>query len=65
MIESFLIAQQKQYEYVKQLDSKVNFLTTHNAMLEDQMVEQASPSSMPLGKIPSKPEPSLGSNVMP
>ena len=34
MIESILMAQQKQDEYIKQLASKVDVLTTHNKMLE-------------------------------
>ena len=33
MMESMLMAQQKQDEYIKQLASKVDVLTTHNKML--------------------------------
>jgi len=34
MMESILMAQQKQDEYIKQLASKVDVLTTHNKILE-------------------------------
>jgi len=34
MMESTLMAQQKQDEYINQLTSKLNALTTHNKMLE-------------------------------
>ena len=34
MMESMLMAQQKQDEYIKQLAVKVDVLTTHNRMLE-------------------------------
>jgi len=37
MMESMLMAQQKQDKYIKQLASKVNVLTTHNRMLEAQI----------------------------
>ena len=34
MLESVLLAQQKQDEHMKQLASKVDLLTTHNKMLK-------------------------------
>ena len=34
MMESILMAQQKQDEYIKQLASKVDVLTTHSKILE-------------------------------
>ena len=34
MMENMLLAQQKQDEYIKQLASKVDVLSTHNKMLE-------------------------------
>ena len=46
MMESILSAQQ-QHVYIKQLDSKVGVLTTHNKMLETQIIEQASSASTP------------------
>ena len=55
MLESVLLAQQKQDEYIKQLASKVDLLTTHNKLLETQIAHQASSSSTPPGR-PSKPE---------
>jgi len=36
--ESILMEQQKQDEYIKQLASKVDVRTTHNRMLEAQIV---------------------------
>ena len=36
------MAQQKQDEYIKQLASKVNVLTTHNRILEAQIAQKAS-----------------------
>ena len=36
------MAQQKQDEYIKQLASKVDVLTTHNRMLEAQIAQKAS-----------------------
>ena len=56
MLESVLRAQQKQDEYIKQLASKVDFLTTYNKMLETQIVQQANSSSVPPGRLPSKPK---------
>ena len=53
------IAQQKQNEYIKQLASKIDVLTTHNKMLKAQIFQQASSSSTPSSKLPSKPEPNL------
>ena len=38
-MESMLLAQQKQDEYIKQLASKVDVLSTHNKMLEAQIVQ--------------------------
>jgi len=57
-MESMLVVQQKQDEYIKQLAFKVDMLTTHNKMLEAQIFEQASSSSTPPGKLPSEPKPS-------
>ena len=37
MLENMLLAQQKQDEYIKQLTSKVDVLTTHNKKLEAQI----------------------------
>jgi len=51
-----LLAQQKQDEYIKQLASKVDLLTTHNKMLETQIAQQASLSTTPPGRLPSKPK---------
>ena len=39
MLESVLLTQQKQDEYIKQLASKVDLLTTHNKMLEIQIAK--------------------------
>jgi len=36
------MAQQKQDEYINQLASKVDVLTTHNKMLEAQISQKAS-----------------------
>jgi len=55
-MESVLFAQQKQDEYIKQLASKVDTLSTDNKMLEAQMTLQASSSSRSLGRLLSKPE---------
>jgi len=41
-MESMVMAKQKQDEYIKQLASKVDVLTTHNKILEAQIVQQAS-----------------------
>jgi len=38
MMKSMLLVQQKQDEYIKQLASKVDVLTSHNKMLEAQIV---------------------------
>ena len=54
MMESMLMAQQKQDEYIKQLDSKI--VTTHNRMLQVQITQKDSFSSTPLDRLPSKPE---------
>ena len=56
MLESVLLAQQKWVEYIKQVASKVDLLTTHNKMLETKIAQQASSSSTPQGRLPSKPE---------
>jgi len=53
MLESVLLAQQKQDEYIKQLAYKVDLLTTHKKMLETDIAHQAGSSSTPPG---SKPE---------
>jgi len=56
MLESVLLAQQKQDEYIQQLASKVDLLTTHNKILETQISHEASSSSTPPGRLSSKPE---------
>jgi len=56
MMENMLMVQQKQDEYIKQLATKVDVLTTHNRMLETQMVQKAVFSSAPLDRLSSKPE---------
>ena len=63
-MESMLLAQQKQDEYIKKLAFKVDVLSTHNKMLEAQIAQQASSSSTPPGRLPSKPDKTLGSNAM-
>ena len=57
MMENMLMAQQKQDDYIKQLAPKVDVLTTHNRMLETQIVQKATFSSMPPKGLPSKPKP--------
>jgi len=54
MMENMLLAQQKQDEYIKQLASKFDVLTTHNKMLEDQIAQQAASSWTLLGRFPRK-----------
>ena len=49
-MESMLLAQQKQDEYIKQLASKVDFLSTRDKMLEAQIAQQANFSSTILEK---------------
>ena len=55
MMENILIAQQERDEYIKQLASKVDVLTTHNKMLEAQIAQKANLSSTPPERLPSKP----------
>ena len=44
-------------EQLKQLNSKLEQLATHNRILETQIAQQASSSNTkPLGKLPSQPE---------
>jgi len=57
MIESMLLVQQKQDGYIEQLASKVDVLTTHNKILEAQIIDQASSLSTPSGRLSSKPKP--------
>jgi len=59
MMESMLMAQQKHDGHIKQLASKVDVLTTHNRILEAQIAQKASFSSMPPDILPSKPSISL------
>jgi len=47
----------KQDEYIKQLASKVDLLTTHNRMLEAQIAQKVSFSSTFLDRLPNKLEP--------
>ena len=56
MMENMLMAQQKQDEYIKQLATKVDVLTTHNRMLETQIAPKDAFSSAPLDRLPSKPK---------
>ena len=42
MMESMLIAQQKQNEYITQLASKVDVLTTHYRMLKAQIAKKVA-----------------------
>jgi len=58
MMESMLMSQQKQDEYIKQLASKVDALTTHNKILKAQIAQQASFSSTISNRLPRKLEPS-------
>ena len=51
------MVRQKKDEYIKQLTSKIDVLTTHNKMLEAQIAQQASSSSTPPSRLPSKREP--------
>ena len=57
MLENVLLAQQKQDEYIKQLASKVDLLTTHNKMLESQIPQQANSSTTSPSRLPRKPKP--------
>ena len=65
-MKSMLLAHQKQDEYIKQLASKVDVLTTHNKMLEAQIAQLAMSSSIPQGRFPSmlKPNPREQCNAM-
>ena len=56
IIENMLMEQQKEDEYIKQLGSKVDMLTTHNKMIEVQIVQNATFSSTPPDRSPSKPK---------
>lgn len=56
-MQNMLMEEQKQDKYIKQLASKVDVLTTHNRMLEDQIAQKATFSSAPPVRLPSKPEP--------
>ena len=56
-MENMFMAQQKQDDYVKQLASKINVLTTHNRMLEAQIAQKAALSFVPPYRLPSKSEP--------
>jgi len=56
MMESLLLAQQKQDKYVKHLPSKVDVLTTHNKMLKAKIIQQASFPPTRLDRLLSKPE---------
>jgi len=56
-MESTLIAQQKQDEYIKQLALKVDVLTTHSKTLKVQFTQKANLSYMSPDRFLSKPEP--------
>ena len=47
----------KQDEYIKQLASKFDLLTTYNKMLESEIAQQANSSSTPPSTLPSQPLP--------
>ena len=64
MMESMLLVQQKQNEYIKQLASKVDVLSTYNKILETQIVQQVGSSSRPPGDFLANLSRTLGSNVM-
>jgi len=49
----------KQDEYIKQLASKVDVLIAHSKIVEATIAQQASFSSTPPDKLPSKPKPNL------
>jgi len=57
MMESMLMTQQKQDEYINQLASKVDVFTIHNKMLEAQIAQKATFLSTPPDRLLSKPEP--------
>jgi len=56
MLESVLLGQQKQDEYINQLGSEVDLLTTDNKILEIQIAQQASFSFTRSGRLLTKPE---------
>ena len=56
MLQNVLLVQQKHDNYIKQLLSKADLLTTCNKMLESQIAHQASSSSTPPSRLLSKPE---------
>ena len=62
-MESMLLVQQKQDEYIKQLASKADVLSTHNKMLEAQIAQQAL-HLHPLGDFLANLNQTLGSIVM-
>jgi len=57
MLKCVLLAQQKQDEYIKQLASKVELLTTHNKMLKAEIMQEFDSSTIPPGRLYSKFEP--------
>ena len=40
----------------KQLHARIDQLVSHNRILENQIIQQASSTPQPLGKLPSQPE---------
>ena len=57
MLESVLLAQEKQDERIKLVTSKVDILTTHNKMLESQISQPDISSLAPQGRLSSEPVP--------
>jgi len=63
MTKSVLMAKQKQDEYIKQLATKVDVLTTHNRMLEVQIAQKAAFLCTPPIDFPVNLNPTLVSTV--
>jgi len=57
MMKRILLVQQKQDEYIMQLASKVDVLSTHNKILEAQIAQQANSSSTPPERLLNKHKP--------
>jgi len=64
-MKSTLLAQQKQDNYIKQLASEVDVLTTHNKMLEAKIAQQASCFPTPPTNFLVRSNLSLGEYTMP
>ena len=47
----------KQHEdQFKQLNARIDQLVSHNRILENQIIQQASSTPQPLGRLPSQPK---------